>query len=154
MRSRQSFPVVFFASLFVAVVLSVIVGAIALIAAAVIWATEGWLSLRGAIPGALAAGSVICASYFGAAILGAPIYFILQRWTDRWWGRAMAWTVLGTLVYGVVGLAAVLAYVHLDVNILDFESQGEAWGDLLPTTVVLGLVTGLVGPFVSGKFSA
>jgi hypothetical protein len=153
MRSRQSFPIVFFASLFVASALTVILCGIGLIIAAVIWATEGWQSLRSTIPGALAAGSAISASYFGAAILGAPIYFLLQRWTDRWWGRTLAWTVLGTLVYGVVDLTAVLAYVHFDINVLDFESEREAWGDIIPTSVVLGLVTGLVGPFVVGQSS-
>jgi hypothetical protein len=129
-----------------AAVLSLIVVAIALVAAVAHLAKFGMPSLVKALPGGLGAGLVIVGSYFGAALIAGPVYHLIAPLARWLLGQMVVAAVLGFIVYGTVGLTSVVAYVNFGINIIDYESPSQAWRSLLPMSLALAAFTGLIGP--------
>jgi hypothetical protein len=146
MQRSESLRGTVLAAVAIAAVLSLIVVAIGVVAAVVYLAKHGMGALLSASPAALGAGLIIIGSYFAAALIAAPVYHAivpLARWLP---GEMLVAAVLGFIVYGTVGLTAVLAYVNVGINIIGYDSPSAAWRSLLPMASVLAAFTGLMGP--------
>ena len=129
-----------------------VVALIGFVAGVVHVAKHGFTSLVSTLPSGLTAGLIVVLSYFVAAALAAPAYYLLKQISNRWFGRVLLWGVCGSIVYGAVGLTSVLAYVHLGINLMDYDSAADAWRSLVPVTAILGLLTAVLGPLVSRYF--
>jgi len=126
--------------------LSVLVVGVGLIAAVVQLIQHGLSGLISAAPRGALTGLVIFASYFVAAALCAPPLSLLWPLRSRWWGQSLMAGVLGFLIYGTVGLASVLAYVHLNIDLIGYRSPADAWDSLWSGTPYLTLGAAVIGP--------
>jgi hypothetical protein len=85
----------------------------------------------------------IFASYLLAAIIGGVALWAtrpLRRWMLGWIATGI---VLATIIYTAVALSGIVGYVYFDVNLLEFESEAEAWRLLLPSSLLIGLLAGI-----------
>ncbi|HWO87977.1 MAG TPA: hypothetical protein VNL98_02385 [Gemmatimonadales bacterium] len=148
MNRDMPLPMAFKLTFSLALGLSIMVTAIGLVAAVVELIRHGPTGLLSVAPRGVLTGLVIFASYFAAATLSAPLLALLWPVRDRWWGRSIIAGSLGLVVYGAVGLASVLAYVHLHLSIIDYESPADAWDSLWFGTLILAALSAVLGPIV------
>lgn len=91
----------------------------------------------------------IFVSYFAAGFIGALALWLVFPIKESFLGCVLRGAILAPIIYGVVGFACVLLYVHADVNIMDYESAEDAWAFLrwsFPAFSVLGAV--IWGPMI------
>jgi len=75
------------------------------------------------------------------AAVGLGIGLFLLRPLRRWFlGWLLTGYVLGMVVYGSVGLVAVLGYQFLDVNLLQLDSIEDGWRFLPPMAAMSGVI--------------
>jgi hypothetical protein len=103
----------------------------------------------------LGAGFVIL-SYFTAAVVIAPILWLLQSLRTNLFGWLLSGAAVGVVTYGSVGVFAALAFQLLGFNIIGYESTGDAWsaiGDFLPVSFILGILGGAYAWWQNGRKS-
>jgi hypothetical protein len=96
----------------------------------------GWSQLLIALP-------IILASYFSAGVLGGTTYWATRALRRSSVGWALSGVLIGTIVYGGVGLTGILAYVYLGVNAFEFASEAEAWHLWPWISLIAGTCTGI-----------
>ena len=92
-------------------------------------------------------GYVVLA-YSTAGILGSLAYYQLQWTLDRYLGQAFLSFILGVLAYGSIGLVGAFVYSRYGINLFDNRSPAEAWNAIPSTTLGLGVIVGVMGPFL------
>ena len=85
---------------------------------------------------------LIIAGYFAGGILGGVAFWLLRPLHDSDFGCILTGCVIGTIAFGSISLIGVLAYVHLNINIFDFESPRQAWNMWPWLSAVLGILIG------------
>ena len=86
---------------------------------------------------------IFLAYLLGAAGVGVGLFFLrpLRRWLLGW---IVSGYVLGVMVYGSMGLMLAVGYQYLGVNLLKARSVKDAWGSVVPTALICGVVGALV----------
>ncbi len=83
---------------------------------------------------------------YSLAAIGVGIGLFLLRPLRRWFlGWLLTGYILGVVLYGSVGLIAVLGYQFLGVNLLNTKSVEQGWQMLLPVSAICGVVGLVVG---------
>jgi len=88
---------------------------------------------------------LVILAYLVAGILSGVALWLIQRLRPAPLRHAMSGVLVAGAAYGAVGLASVLAYDFIGVNMMNYTSREEAWAGLLPTTLMLALVAGIPG---------